>query len=204
MKNLLHIGCGYKTKKDILEYYNDEWNETRVDVNADVNPDVVGSMQDLSNIKNNFYDSIFSSHSIEHVFAHEVNQVLKGFLNVLNKSGFLVITCPDIKSISKLIMEDKVSEAAYESEAGPINPIDMLWGHSESIKNGNEFMAHKCGFTKKSLMHALTHAGFKSVAGIEAPKYFDLWAVAHKSKLEKGKFIELVKKILKDIGKVAI
>ena len=151
MKNLLHIGCGHKSKKDILKYYDDEWKETRVDINVDVNPDIVGSMQDLSNVKDNFYDSVFSAHSIEHVYIHEVNKVLKGFYNVLNHGGFLVITCPDVKSISKLILEDKLMEVAYESPAGPINPSDMLWGHSESIKKGNEFMAHKCGFTKKNI-----------------------------------------------------
>ena len=149
MKNLLHVGCGYNTKENTLKYYDDEWKETRVDINPDVNPDILGSMKDLSNVQNNYYDSVFSSHSIEHVYIHEVNTVLKAFYRVLKQNGFLVITCPDLKSISKLIVEDKLLEVAYESPAGSINPADMLWGHSNSIKEGNEFMAHKCGFTKK-------------------------------------------------------
>ena len=196
MKNLLHVGCGYSTKKNTLKYYDDEWKETRVDINPDVNPDILGSMKDLSNVQNNYYDSVFSSHSIEHVYIHEVNIVLKEFYRVLNQNGFLVITCPDLKSISKLIVEDKLLEVAYESPSGPINPVDMLWGHSRSIKEGNEFMAHKCGFTKKTLMGVLTNAGFKSVAGVEIPKHFDLWAVAQKNKVEKEEFTNHVKKIL--------
>ena len=162
MKNLLHVGCGYNNKKNTLKYYDDEWKETRVDINPEVNPDILGNMKDLSKVQNNYYDSIFSSHSIEHVYIHEVNIVLKEFYRVLNQNGFLVITCPDLKSISKLIAEDKLLEVAYESPAGPINPVDMLWGHSKSIKEGNESMAHKCGFTKKTLMAVLTNAGFKS------------------------------------------
>ena len=197
MKNLLHVGCGYNTKENTLKYYDDEWKETRVDINPDVNPDILGSMKDLSNVQNNSYDSVFSAHSIEHVYIHEVNTVLKAFYRVLKQNGFLVITCPDLKSISKLIVEDKLLEVAYESPAGSINPADMLWGHSKSIKEGNEFMAHKCGFTKKTLMAALTNAGFKSVAGVEIPKYFDLWAVAQKNKAEKEEFLQHVKKILK-------
>ena len=197
MKNLLHVGCGYSTKKNTLKYYDDEWKETRVDINPDVNPDILGTMKDLSNVQNNSYDSVFSAHSIEHVYIHEVNTVLKAFYRVLKQNGFLVITCPDLKSISKLIVEDKLLEVAYESPAGSINPADMLWGHSNSIKEGNEFMAHKCGFTKKTLMAALTNAGFKSVAGVEIPKYFDLWAVAQKNKAEKEEFLQHVKKILK-------
>ncbi len=197
MKNLLHVGCGYNTKENTLKYYDDEWKETRVDINPDVNPDILGTMKDLSNVQNNSYDSVFSAHSIEHVYIHEVNTVLKVFYRVLKQNGFLVITCPDLKSISKLIVEDKLLEVAYESPAGSINPADMLWGHSNSIKEGNEFMAHKCGFTKKTLMAALTNAGFKSVAGVEIPKYFDLWAVAQKNKAEKEEFLQHVKKILK-------
>ena len=196
MKNLLHVGCGYNTKENTLKYYDDEWKETRVDINPDVNPDILGTMKDLSNVQNNSYDSVFSAHSIEHVYIHEVNTVLKAFYRVLKQNGFLVITCPDLKSISKLIVEDKLLEVAYESPAGSINPADMLWGHSNSIKEGNEFMAHKCGFTKKTLMAALTNAGFKSVVGVEIPKYFDLWAVAQKNKAEKEEFLQHVKKIL--------
>ena len=196
MKNLLHVGCGYNTKENTLKYYDDEWKETRVDINPDVNPDILGTMKDLSNVQNNYYDSVFSSHSIEHVYIHEVNTVLKAFYRVLKQNGFLVITCPDLKSISKLIVEDKLLEVAYESPAGSINPADMLWGHSNSIKEGNEFMAHKCGFTKKTLMGVCTNANFKSVAGIERPKLFDLWVVAQKNKIEKETFSRNVEKIL--------
>ena len=54
MKNLLHVGCGYKTKKDTLKYYDDQWIETRVDINPDVNPDILGTMKDLSKVKSDF------------------------------------------------------------------------------------------------------------------------------------------------------
>ena len=80
----------------------------------------------------------------------------------------------------------------------------MLWGHSDSIKKGNEFMAHKCGFTKKTLMAALTRAGFKSVAGIEIPDHFDLWAIAQKNKVEKNDFANLIRKTLGEFGKIVI
>ena len=196
MKNLLHVGCGYNNKKNTLKYYDDEWKETRVDINKNVNPDILGSMKDLSNVQNNYYDSVFSSHSIEHVYAHEVDDVLKEFHRVLNMNGLLVITCPELKSICKLVLEDKLLDIAYESAAGPISPIDMIWGHRVPIKKGNEFMAHKCGFTLKTLMGVCINANFKSVAGIERPKLFDLWVVAQKNKIEKEAFSRNVKKIL--------
>ena len=196
MKNLLHVGPDRNTKKDILKYYDDEWIETRVDINKEVNPDILGSMTDLSNVKNNFYDSVYSSHSIEHVYQHEIGGVLKGFYKVLKADGILVITCPELKSICQLVLEDKLLDTAYESSAGPVSPIDMLYGHRDSIKKGNDFMAHKSGFTLKTLMSACTKANFQCVAGIERPKQFDMWVVAQKDKTNKDKFAENVKKIL--------
>src|SRR5665213_540831 len=39
----------------------------------------------------------------------------------------------------------------YTSPAGPITPLDMLFGHSDSIASGHLYMAHKTGFTCASL-----------------------------------------------------
>ena len=44
----------------------------------------------------------------------EVEIALKEFHSVLNEDGFVVITCPDLKSVSKLVIEDKLYEKAYE------------------------------------------------------------------------------------------
>tara|TARA_B100000902_G_scaffold140954_1_gene138857 strand:+ start:32 stop:631 length:600 start_codon:yes stop_codon:yes gene_type:complete len=197
MKQLLHVGPGYSTKKDIIKFFNNEdWQETRVDINRDVNPDILGGMQDLSNVKKNYYDAIYSSHSIEHVYQYEVNGVLREFYKVLNDDGVAVITCPELKSVCKLILEDKILDTAYVSEAGPITPIDILYGHRDSIKKGNEFMAHKNGFTLKTLTKECHLAGFKSVAGIERPSYFDIWIVAQKNETNKHEFTAKIKKIL--------
>ena len=197
MKQLLHVGPGYSTKKDIIKFFNNnDWQETRVDINRDVNPDILGCMQDLSNVQNNYYDAIYSSHSIEHVYQYEVNGVLKEFYKVLNDDGVAVITCPELKSVCKLILEDKILDTAYVSEAGPITPIDILYGHRDSIKKGNEFMAHKNGFTLKTLTKECHLAGFKSVAGIERPGHFDIWVIAQKKGVDKQEFTTKVKKIL--------
>ena len=197
MKQLLHVGPGYSTKKDIIKFFNNkDWHETRVDINRDVNPDILGGMQDLSNVQNNYYDAIYSSHSIEHVYQYEVNGVLKEFYKVLNDDGVAVITCPELKSVCKLILEDKILDTAYVSEAGPITPIDILYGHRDSIKKGNEFMAHKNGFTLKTLTKECHLAGFKCVAGIERPGYFDIWVVAQKNEIHKQEFTSKAKKIL--------
>jgi hypothetical protein len=45
--------------------------------------------------------------------------------------------------------------SAYTAPAGPIAPLDILYGHRASMARGNLFMAHRCGFTQKVLTGTL-------------------------------------------------
>ena len=108
---------------------------------------------------------------------------LAEFIRVLNKNGFLVLTCPDLQEVATLVAEDKLLEAAYQSPAGPIAPLDMIYGFRKSIESGNMFMAHRCGFTESVLRDTLVAAGFSSVATMRRPNHYDLWAVASVSEL---------------------
>ncbi len=46
-------------------------------------------------------------------------------------------------------------------------------------------MAHRGGFTAKTMREALASAGFKTVATTTRPKSFDLWALALPYELNK-------------------
>jgi hypothetical protein len=83
---------------------------------------------------------------------------------VLKPSGVAVITCPDLQTVCALVADNKLNDAAYNSAAGPITPLDILYGHSAAVAAGHHFMAHKTGFTEKSLTQALQTAGFQSIA----------------------------------------
>ena len=119
--------------------------------------------------------------------------MLKEFLRVLNNEGVFVVNCPNLIPVARLIVEDKLTEPAYVSPAGPIAPLDILYGHGASIERGNEFMAHKTGFTPKSLNAVLLEAGFKNVGTMARDASLDIWAVATKKKIEsKDKMMEIV------------
>ena len=184
MPTFLHIGCGPKRKGQTTRGFNTPaWNEIRLDIDASVAPDVIGTMTDLSAVDDTSVDAIFSSHNIEHLYPHEVPVAFREFLRVLRPDGFFVLTCPDLKSVCALVADDKLTEAAYTAPAGPIAPIDMLYGHRPAMERGNLFMAHRCGFTQKVLDATLRACGFRTVASLargRAP-FFDLWAVASKS-----------------------
>ena len=140
-------------------------------------------MLDMSAVASESADALFFSHNIEHLYPHEVPVALQEFLRVLKPDGFLVLTCPDLQSVARLIAEDKLTEAAYTAPAGPIAPIDILYGHRPQLAAGNLYMAHRCGFTLKVLIATLQAHGFKTVAGRQREAAFDLWVVASKQEM---------------------
>jgi hypothetical protein len=62
------------------------------------------------------------------------------------------------------------------------------------MANGNLYMAHRCGFTKKVLAATLHSAGFKSIATLRrvAP-HFDLFVLATKEEVKEEVVREMVK-----------
>lgn len=174
------MGCGSQTKSKLKGFDSDDWEEIRFDIDQNANPDICGSLTDMSLVESSSVDAIASHHNIEHIFAHEVVTALKEFNRVLDEDGIVVLSCPDLESVCKAVANNKLMEPLYESSVGPISPIDILYGHRASIASGNVFMAHKCGFTYQSLVGAFNQAGFESICGGSRPHNFDLWLVASK------------------------
>lgn len=192
MPNFLHIGSGLLTKRDTtLGFQKSHWNEVRYDIDETVKPDIVGSMTDMKEIESSSFDAIFSSHNIEHLYAHEVVLAMSEFHRVLKSDGFIILTCPDLQSVCSLIAQDRLTEPAYQSPAGPIAPFDILYGHRKSISNGNLYMAHHSGFTKKVLAATLASVGFQTLIVRSRPQNFDLWAAGLKPEHETSRINDL-------------
>ena len=197
-RTILHVGPGHRNNgaKLPVAFQGSEWKETRLDIDPANEPDIVGSMLDMAAVADGSVDAIYSAHNIEHVYAHEVPQVLKEFLRVLKPEGFLVVTCPDLQTVCQLVAEDKLNDAAYTSQAGPITPLDILYGHGAALAAGHHYMAHKTGFTLKTLTQALHDAGFATSAGKRRLRGLDLWVVASKGPMEEAALRELAGKVL--------
>jgi len=181
-KTFLHVGCGPQRKHGTTPGFNtDAWQELRLDIDASVAPDLIGTMTDMSSVDDASVDAIYSSHNIEHLYPHEVPLALAEFRRVLKPDGFAIITCPDMQSVCALVANGQLTEPAYISAAGPISPLDILYGHRAAMAQGNLYMAHRCGFTWQSMNDALRAAGFPIVASVARPEAFDIWAVASNS-----------------------
>jgi predicted O-linked N-acetylglucosamine transferase (SPINDLY family) len=189
----LHVGCGGQRQADTLPIFNTgEWDEIRQDIDPAAQPDMVGSMTDLGALADGAVGAVYSSHNIEHLYPHEVALALREFRRVLQPDGFVIITCPDLQAVCALVADDRLHEVAYLSPAGPIAPIDILFGLRQSLAAGDTGMAHKTGFTRRSLQAALAQAGFASVAVIAQPAQLALWAVATRNPASPARLAELI------------
>lgn len=151
----------------------------RVDVDPAVKPDVVASLTDLSSIRTGSLDAIWAAHCIEHLYEHEVEHALREFHRVLASDGFACILVPDVQSIARYLIDDRMHEPVYQSPAGPITAHDMLYGHGAAIAQGNGYMAHRCAFTPTVLMQRLRSGAFSDFILLRRPN-LELAAVAAK------------------------
>jgi SAM-dependent methyltransferase len=198
MKTFLHVGCGPQYKSQIKGFDNENWKEIRFDIDEKVNPDIVGTLLDMSAVETGSVDAIYSSHNIEHVFPHEVPIVLREFHRVLKDDGMVVLVCPDLQSVCEAVVDDKLLQPLYESPAGPISPIDILYGHRPAIARGNEYMAHKGGFTYSVLNDAFIEAGFKMNYGGRNPDRWELFIISFKQEKLQEEINTIAKPFLKN------
>ena len=198
MKTFLHVGCGPQYKSQIKGFDNENWKEIRFDIDEKVDPDIVGTLLDMSAVETGSVDAIYSSHNIEHVFPHEVPIVLREFHRVLNDDGMVVLVCPDLQSVCEAVVDDKLLQPLYESPAGPISPIDILYGHRQFIARGNEYMAHKGGFTYSVLNDVFLEAGFKINYGGSNPSIWELFIISFKQEKLQEEINTIAKPFLKN------
>ena len=197
MKTLLNVGCGWSNISKLKGFNNDNWKEIRFDIDKKVNPDIEGTLTDMSLVETASVDAIYSSYNLDHIYAHEVPLALKEFYRVLNEDGFAVVRCPDIQTVCELIAQDKYLELLYESEIGPIYPIDVIYGNRWQIQNGNEYMAKKVGFTYSALNASFAEAGFKSRYGGRFPlNGGELAMVAFKQKIPEEQIKQIADPLL--------
>ncbi|NOT15871.1 MAG: class I SAM-dependent methyltransferase [Methylotenera sp.] len=164
MKKVLNVGGNNKAIPLPPQYA--DFEHILLDIDPTGLPDIVCDARELNQLEQAQFDAIYCSHNLEHYYWHDVPKVLAGFLHVLKEGGFAQIRVPDIEDLMKIVVEKgmDIDDVLYQSPAGPIKVIDVLYGFTKQIeRSGVDFYAHKTGFTKKSLQNVLAQAGFSSV-----------------------------------------
>lgn len=179
-KVVLHVGCGAANPNKLHPLFRGpNWRELRLDIDPAAQPDIIASITSMPDVPSDSVDAVWSSHNLEHIYAHEVPIALSEFRRVLHPGGFVLITLPDLQRVASMVAAGRLEDVAYMSPAGPVSPIDMIYGFRPAIARGNTYMAHRTGFTAMTLGAHLRKCGFGNVT--IRRDGFDLWAKADKS-----------------------
>lgn len=160
------LNVGGNSKAILIPTYYEGWEHLLLDIDSRGNPDIVCDSRLLSELNPRQFDAVYCSHNLEHYFQHDVGRVLAGFHNVLTDDGFVDITVPDMGELMRTVVNKKldIEDLLYESPSGPIHVIDVIYGWRLELEmSGNDFFAHKTGFTEKSLIGHLSKSGFTSI-----------------------------------------
>lgn len=179
------LNVGGNNKEIPIPSHFDQWQHDLLDIDPRGKPDLLCDARELATQTAASYDAVYCSHNLEHYLHHDARRVLLGFLHVLKESGFVDIRVPDIGQLIRHCGEKNLDldDVLYISPAGPIMVRDVLWGLGTMIvKSGNDFFAHKTGFSRQSLTRILEDAGFAEVfLDGEGADPFEIRAIAFKN-----------------------
>lgn len=163
---VLNVGGG-PTRQLPSNY--DGWTQWLLDIDPSVKPDICIDAKELKTLESGQFDAVYCSHNLEHFYANEVPAVLSGFLHVLKIGGSVEIAVPNLRNLfeSLLTRNLDINDVWYRAGDAPITFHDVLYGWGAQIEMGNTFYAHKCGFTRLSLIDALQKAGFENITVAE-------------------------------------
>jgi ubiquinone/menaquinone biosynthesis C-methylase UbiE len=144
---LLAVGCGFD---DLQTWKDSGYGCVRLDIDPGSNPDIVGTMVDLGMIRDEMYSVVYCSHSLEHLYPHDVPRALAEFYRVLKKGGKLVILVPDLQDVAAT--DEKL-------EGSDLCGLHLYYGDAAQIE-AHPYMAHHSGFVESTLRRAMESAGF--------------------------------------------
>lgn len=160
-KRVLNVGGNNKRIPLPPQYA--EFEHLLLDIDPKGAPDIVCDARELRGLQPAQFDAVYCSHNLEHYYRHDVPRVLSGFLHVLKSGAFAHIRVPDMDEVLRTAVARNMDleDILYQSPAGPISVLDVIYGYGLEIeRSGQDFFAHKTGFTPKSLTKALQKAGF--------------------------------------------
>ena len=137
----LNLGGGISKREGYLN----------VDIYPFENVDVVHDIEKALPFDDNYFEHIYSSHSLEHCTLQSIPSILKECYRVLQKNGTLEILVPCLEHSIKSFLE-----ASEEERWG--YRIEYIFGNQGKSQIGQQL--HKTGFTADRLKYLCEHSGF--------------------------------------------
>ena len=177
------LNVGGASKQVPIPSYYAGWNHLLLDIDPRGDPDVLCDAREIKALEQSQFDAVYCSHNLEHYHKHEGALVLGGFAHVLKPDGFADIRVPDMTSVMRACVARNmdIEDVLYESAAGPITVRDVIYGWGVEIeRTGDDFYAHKTGFTGASLRAAMELAGFRGVLVVVDEHAYEIRALGFK------------------------
>ena len=175
------LNVGGSSKSIPIPSYYDNWEHLLLDIDRRCKPDIVCDARNLESLQARQFDAVYCSHNLEHYYRHDVAKVLRGFRHVLKTHGFVEIKVPDLQSVIHRAVESKMEleDVLYESPMGPIAILDVIYGLGKEIEeSGQDYYAHKTGFSPNLLYRTLQRAGFAAIFTFVALDGYETRALA--------------------------
>ena len=185
-RQVLNVGGG--SKGVALPPHFQDWKQLLLDIDPRIGADLVCDARALREAAAaDAFDAVYCSHNLEHYYRHDVDKVLQGFLHVLKPEGFAEIRVPDIGELIKLLAKNEldIEQEIYKANIGSITAHDMFYGYAPEIEaSGQDFYAHKTGFSRDSLLRALRSNGFGEIYFAPPLALLELHAFAFKTRAD--------------------
>jgi hypothetical protein len=147
----LNVGSG---GTPLEGYYNIDKIDTRANLVMDI--------FDLK-LPENSVDEIYSSHFLEHINPHQVNDLLRTFLFMLKPGGKIIMELPNIEGLCRDFIKEKDKDKKNFL-------IQSIYGTLDTITDGkttNVTSPHVWGWTPDSLKEKLKDIGFDNIISMK-------------------------------------
>lgn len=116
--------------------------------------------------RRNEFDRVEAFHFWEHLYHWEAVALANEILRLLRPNGVLVLELPNLMRCCEFVARVKDVPQKPDAEGNP-DPRFLEWGlfgaQTDPRHVGNEFQAHKWGYTPASISEQLLSAGFRTV-----------------------------------------
>jgi ubiquinone/menaquinone biosynthesis C-methylase UbiE len=145
----LNVGCGSRTL--------DGWFNCDIERNPDAprDPDLLCDARAIP-LPDGCASVVMAIHIFEHVHKWEAGELLAEWRRLLRPGGQLVLELPDLLKCCQNVVDGLVKGGKHPDQLG-------MWGIYGDDRTKNPYMAHKYGWTPKTLEAFLKEHGFSKV-----------------------------------------
>lgn len=162
---LLSVGAG---KDDLAKWKAEGFICVRLDIDPRTEPDICADMTDLGMIRDGMYSVVYCSHSLEHLYPHQVPRALAEFHRVLKPGGRLIVLVPDLEGVP-------ATDARLPGS--DLCGLHLYYGDASQIEEYPS-MAHHSGFVADTLKRTMAAAGFQ--VETQRMSYYNLMGIGIK------------------------